>query len=54
MTWIGWIVGLVGVWVIIEPYLNMSTSSNKILLVITGIVLVILGLWGAMSKNMSQ
>lgn len=50
--WQSWVIAIVGLWVIIVPYLNMSESSLKMILVITGIVIIILGLWGAMGKKM--
>jgi hypothetical protein len=48
--WQDWINGLLGIWVIISPYLGMSESGLKSNLVITGIVIVILAVWAAMSR----
>lgn len=49
--WQAWIIGILGLWVIIEPYLNMSSTANTWVLVITGAVIAILGFWGAGMKR---
>ncbi|MFA7243674.1 MAG: hypothetical protein WC080_00015 [Patescibacteria group bacterium] len=49
--WQAWVIGILGIWVIIEPYLNMSSAANKWVLVITGLIIAILGFWGAGSNK---
>ena len=49
--WQAWILGILGIWIIIVPYLNMTDSANKWVLVITGIIVAILGFWGTMSRS---
>jgi hypothetical protein len=49
--WQGWILGILGIWVIIEPYFAMTDASNKIVLVITGIIIAVLGFWTAYSER---
>lgn len=49
--WQSWVVAVLGIWVIIEPYLGISSTANKIVLLITGIVILILGIWLALTKN---
>lgn len=45
MTWQGWINFVVGLWVIITPFLGMSMSSLATNLVVSGIIVAVLSLW---------
>ena len=54
MTWANWLLGILGIWVVIVPYLGFADSALKILLVITGIVIAILGFWAAAAKNITS
>lgn len=49
--WQQWVNGILGIWVIITPYLNFSSSALTSVLVITGILIAIFGFWGAMSNR---
>jgi succinate dehydrogenase hydrophobic anchor subunit len=49
--WQAWILGILGIWIIIEPYIGMSDMGNKWALAITGIIVAILGFWGTMMKK---
>lgn len=51
VMWQAWINFILGIWVIIVPYLNMTESGLKTTLVITGIVIAVLGAWGAIEKR---
>jgi hypothetical protein len=49
--WQDWVNAILGIWVIITPYLGMSDSAIKSNLVIVGIVIVVLAVWSAMSRS---
>jgi len=48
--WQNWVIGILGIWIIIEPYLGFTESGNKVVLIITGIIIAILGFWSASSR----
>jgi uncharacterized membrane protein len=52
--WQNWINFLAGIWLIISPYLGFTTSALTTNLVVTGIIVAILGLWGGLSTNRSM
>ena len=45
--WQQWINGILGLWVIVVPYLGLTSTQFAWTLTITGIVIAILGFWGA-------
>lgn len=45
--WQQWLNGVLGLWVIVVPFLGLSATANTWTLAITGIVVAILGFWGA-------
>jgi uncharacterized membrane protein len=49
--WQQWVNGILGIWLIIVPYLGFSTSTETTVIVITGIVVAILGFWGALTTS---
>ena len=49
--WQHWINLLAGIWVIISPYVGFSESAMTTNLVISGIVIGGLALWGALGSN---
>ena len=49
--WQHWINLLAGIWVIISPYVGFSESAMTTNLVISGIVIGGLALWGALESN---
>ena len=49
--WQSWINGILGLWVIITPFVG---AANTTVLVITGIVIAILGFWAAASSGSSR
>lgn len=51
MIWQGWVTAILGIWVAIVPYLNFSSSTQTIVLVVSGIVLLIVGVWDAITFN---
>ena len=49
--WQQWINAILGVWIIITPFIGLSEQALTTNLVIVGIVILILGWWGAMEKK---
>jgi hypothetical protein len=49
--WQQWINAFLGIWVLITPFFNWTRSGLVTNLVITGIVIAILGFWGAASSS---
>ena len=45
--WQQWTNGILGLWVIAVPFLGLTTTQNMWTLAITGIVMAVLGFWGA-------
>ncbi len=48
--WQNYITALLGLWVIISPFLGFSLSNLNTNLVISGVLIIIFGLWGAMTE----
>ncbi|MBI4363652.1 MAG: SPW repeat protein [Candidatus Doudnabacteria bacterium] len=49
--WQHWINLLAGIWLIISPYVGFSTAAMTTNLVITGVIVGGLSLWGAMETG---
>lgn len=47
--WQQWINGILGLWVIIMPFIG--GADTKTVVVVTGVVIAILGFWGAFQKG---
>jgi hypothetical protein len=45
--WQQWTNGILGLWVVIVPFLGLTGQQNAWTLVVTGLVVAILGFWGA-------
>ncbi|HVW66669.1 MAG TPA: SPW repeat protein [Candidatus Peribacteraceae bacterium] len=45
--WQQWVNGILGLWVLITPFLGLTGQAYIWTLVITGIVIAVLGFWGA-------
>lgn len=52
--WQQWLNGILGLWVILMGFLNFTGSTATWALVITGIVVAILGFWGASATSGSS
>lgn len=48
--WQQWVNGILGLWVIIIPFVGLG-SNSKIVLIVTGVIIAILGFWGALQKS---
>ena len=52
--WQHWVNAILGLWVIVVSFLGMSGSGLMWTLSITGIVIAVLALWGAMGESSSE
>ncbi|MBI2609894.1 hypothetical protein HYW53_01830 [Candidatus Giovannonibacteria bacterium] len=44
--WQNWVTGILGLWVILIPFLGMEPIRQNVLIV-TGVVIAVLGFWSA-------
>ncbi len=44
--WQQWVNGIVGLWIILVPFLGFTGNTFTWTLVITGLVVAVLGFWG--------
>ena len=49
--WQQWLNGILGIWVAIASWSYMAASTGRTLLIITGIIVAILGFWGAAQSS---
>ena len=49
--WQHWINAILGIWVIVIPFLALTGSTLTWTLVATGAVILVLGFWGGASNN---
>lgn len=50
--WKDWIHAVLGLWIVLVAFLGLSGSALMLTLVVTGLAVAVLGLWGAGSfKN---
>lgn len=49
--WQQWLNGILGLWIIIVPFLGMQGSSFTWTLAVTGVIVAVLGFWGALEKR---
>ncbi|MDB4978564.1 MAG: hypothetical protein JWM56_750 [Candidatus Peribacteria bacterium] len=49
--WQQWVNGVLGIWIIAVPFLGLSAAQNLWVLAITGLVIAILGFWGAIQHR---
>ena len=45
--WQQWLNGILGIWVAIASWSYMASGTGRTLLIITGVIVAILGFWGA-------
>ena len=45
--WKHWTNGVLGLWVIIMPYLGFTATAHKTLMVVSGIAIAVLSFWAA-------
>jgi hypothetical protein len=49
--WQDWVNGIVGLWVIVVPFLGLTGTSLMWTLVVTGVVVAILGFWSGAQQG---
>jgi hypothetical protein len=49
--WQQWVNGILGIWTIIVPFLGFTGSTLTWTLVVTGVIVAILGFWGALAAG---
>jgi hypothetical protein len=50
--WQNWINAILGLWIILSSFLGMSVNAMMANLVIVGVVVAVLGFWGAYETRM--
>jgi hypothetical protein len=50
-TWQHWINAILGIWVIVVPFLAFTAATLTWVLVVSGAVILVLGFWGAMETD---
>ncbi|MEK7162343.1 MAG: hypothetical protein AAB730_00610 [Patescibacteria group bacterium] len=45
--WQNWLLGILGLWVILMPFLALPSGLHRTLMIVTGIVVAVLGFWSA-------
>ncbi len=45
--WQNWLSGILGLWVILMPFLNLPENLPRTLTIVTGVVIAVLGFWAA-------
>jgi hypothetical protein len=54
MVWQHWVNFLVGLWIVLSAYLGFSSDTMVMNLTISGIIVAILALWGALAQGSSR
>ncbi len=49
--WQQWVNALLGLWVIVVPFVGFSSNAMTWTLAITGIIIALLGFWGAVENS---
>ncbi|MBI4114583.1 MAG: hypothetical protein HY445_01940 [Candidatus Niyogibacteria bacterium] len=48
--WKNWLLGILGLWIILLPFLGLNLTLARTLFIITGIAVAVLGFWAATSR----
>ncbi|PIR69340.1 MAG: hypothetical protein COU47_03140 [Candidatus Niyogibacteria bacterium CG10_big_fil_rev_8_21_14_0_10_46_36] len=49
--WKNWILGVLGLWVILMPFLGMPPTLMRTIYIVTGIAIAVLGFWSATARH---
>ncbi|MCI0619584.1 SPW repeat protein [Candidatus Wolfebacteria bacterium] len=52
--WQNWVNGILGLWILISPFVGLEGSNMTTNLVIVGIVVAVLGFWSAAAGKKSS
>ena len=47
IMWKQWVNGVLGIWIVLLPYLGFTSDIHTWLMVVTGIVIAVLAFWSA-------
>lgn len=50
MAWQNWVNGVLGLWIILMPFLGFGPGLQRMLMIISGIVIAVLAFWSASTK----
>ncbi|HEU4792405.1 MAG TPA: SPW repeat protein [Nitrolancea sp.] len=55
-SWISWVSAALGVWLILTPFFYQVTDNSRVMwnFIIVGIVVTVLGIWGALATEMGR
>jgi hypothetical protein len=51
LMWQDWVNGIVGLWVIVVPFLGLTGASLMWTLVVTGVVVAVLAFWSGAQQS---
>lgn len=51
IMWKQWVNGVLGIWIVLLPYLGFTADVHTWLMVVTGIVIAVLAFWSASESN---
>lgn len=51
--WKNWLNGILGIWVVIIPFLNFSLAWQRTVLIFSGFIIAILGFWSFYEARLS-
>lgn len=51
--WRNWINGILGLWIILMPFLGFPPGAHRTLMILSGLVVAILAFWSAMGEGKS-
>ena len=50
MSWSEWLNGILGLWVMLASYMYVPSGGGRVLMLITGLVVAVLGFWGGATE----
>ncbi|MEK9166333.1 MAG: hypothetical protein AAB846_01210 [Patescibacteria group bacterium] len=52
--WQNWLLGFLGLWVILMPFLGFPLGLHRALTIITGVLIAVLGFWSASGSRAGE
>ena len=50
MSWSEWVNGIMGLWVMLASYMYIPSGGDRVLMLITGLAVAVLGFWGGATE----
>jgi hypothetical protein len=50
MSWSEWLNGILGLWVMLASYMYIPSGGGRVLMLITGLIVAVLGFWGGATE----